>query len=357
MPVGPRLDQLRVDAHAVAGALDTSFQHMRDPELLPDLAQIACDPASVIHHRGAADYFQVRDSCEIGQNFVLHAIGEKRVCFLFAAILEGQNGDRFLWRCYGHFLTRPETLIGENCNHEQQDGGNQKIELSPGTARDRLIKIDLLRALDSFRRDLECPGQNQRNRESDHEQQHHQSHRPIWNLKKWEDLRRDLNQQPRHNRIRDRDLVNIAALQLGKEVTRVHFGFSSQSFWKRGSFRSGSNMGSSRSSAGVSGTFSASAPWAGIESSFCKAAIARSGSPICAATRAKNSIGRVPATASFSIDTAAMARSARANAAVLSPRPALVSARSPIRARFSACSLRKDSSSLRVCCQVSWAPA
>ena len=36
------------------------------------------------------------------------------------------------------------------------------------------------------------------------------------------------------------------------------FGASEVSFWKRGSFRSGSNIGSSRSSAGVSGTFSAS---------------------------------------------------------------------------------------------------
>src|SRR4029450_6978641 len=38
------------------------------------------------------------------------------------------------------------------------------------------------------------------------------------------------------------------------------FGAVAASFWKRGSLRSGSNMGSSRSSAGVSGTFSASAP-------------------------------------------------------------------------------------------------
>ena len=41
---------------------------------------------------------------------------------------------------------------------------------------------------------------------------------------------------------------------------KVHGCFSSQSFWKRTSFRSGSNMGSSRSSAGVSGTFGAVGP-------------------------------------------------------------------------------------------------
>ena len=55
------------------------------------------------------------------------------------------------------------------------------------------------------------------------------------------------------------------------------------SFWKRGSFRSGSNIGSSRSSAGVSGMPTANGPIHGIESSFCNATIARSGSPACAA--------------------------------------------------------------------------
>src|SRR5258708_6070696 len=58
------------------------------------------------------------------------------------------------------------------------------------------------------------------------------------------------------------------------------------SFRKRGSFRSGSNIGSSRSSAGVSGMFPAT-PAYGIESSFCKAAMARSRSPVHAATRAR----------------------------------------------------------------------
>ena len=56
----------------------------------------------------------------------------------------------------------------------------------------------------------------------------------------------------------------------------------------------------------------ASAPSYGIESSFCKAAMARSGSPICAATRARISIGAGPSNASFSIGTAAIARSTRA---------------------------------------------
>jgi hypothetical protein len=51
------------------------------------------------------------------------------------------------------------------------------------------------------------------------------------------------------------------------------------SFWKLASFRSESNIGSSRRSAGVSGTPTAVELSYGIESSFSKAAMARSGSP------------------------------------------------------------------------------
>src|SRR5438105_519581 len=93
----------------------------------------------------------------------------------------------------------------------------------------------------------------------------------------------------------------------------------SASFWKRGSFRSGSNIGSSRRNAGVSGTVGAGGASYDIESSFCNAAIARSGSPICAATRARISIGAGPSSASFSIGTTAIPFSTNTNAAGLSP--------------------------------------
>ena len=130
-----------------------------------------------------------------------------------------------------------------------------------------------------------------------------------------------------------------------------------RSFSNRGSRRSGSNIGSSRSNAGVIGAFEAKGPVDGIESSFCNAAMARSGSPSRAATRAKISIGIGPCNASFSSGMTRMARSARLNAAVLSPRPILISARSPITTKFSGCSLRRDSNSVRACFQLSSAAA
>ena len=116
-------------------------------------------------------------------------------------------------------------------------------------------------------------------------------------------------------------------------------------------------MGSSRRSAGVSGGYSASARKHGIESSFCKAGMARSASPIRVATRERISIGCVPYNASLSIGTRVIPFSTRAKAAVLSPSAMLISARSSISRTLSGCSLKKDSSSLRACRQVFWAAA
>ena len=58
--------------------------------------------------------------------------------------------------------------------------------------------------------------------------------------------------------------------------------------------RSGSNIGSSRSNAGVSGGFAAKGASYGIESSFSKVAMERSWSPMRAATRARMSSGLGP---------------------------------------------------------------
>src|SRR5262249_6046087 len=50
MTVGARINQPRVDAHAIAGALNASFHNVRDAELLGDLEQISRDSPLVLHH-------------------------------------------------------------------------------------------------------------------------------------------------------------------------------------------------------------------------------------------------------------------------------------------------------------------
>ena len=93
------------------------------------------------------------------------------------------------------------------------------------------------------------------------------------------DLIEQLEQSPllRSHQLRVADNVDkehIGNLQLdlflnfGRHLVNYFGACSAASFWKRGSFRSGSNIGSSRSSAGVSGMPTASEPPLGIESSF-----------------------------------------------------------------------------------------
>jgi hypothetical protein len=43
------------------------------------------------------------------------------------------------------------------------------------------------------------------------------SERPIWNFEDRKNLCRDLDQEPADDRVGDRNLVNVAPLQLGKE--------------------------------------------------------------------------------------------------------------------------------------------
>src|ERR1700730_1808394 len=118
--------------------------------------------------------------------------------------------------------------------------------------RNRFVSLDLRFAFDSFRRDLERPRKNQRDWKACDQNQHDQTHRPIWNVEKGKNLRRDLNQQPRRDRIRDRDFVNVAPFQLGEEIVDLHsdywFGPISSlpvsNCWKPGSLRIGSHTGS-----------------------------------------------------------------------------------------------------------------
>src|SRR5438477_9889647 len=114
---------------------------------------------------------------------------------------------------------------------------------------DRFVSLHLRFAHNSFRRDLERPGKRERNREPNNKNEDDNLHRPLRRIERGKKNRCRLNREPRDHGVSNRDFVNIAPLQLGKEVVDLHFGFSSQSFWKRGSVRSESQTGSRRSEA------------------------------------------------------------------------------------------------------------
>src|SRR2546430_4199027 len=111
--------------------------------------------------------------------------------------------------------------------------------------RERWVSRHFRLADNSFGRDLERPGKRQRNREPNNKNEDDNLHRPLRRIERGKENRRSLNEEPRHNRVGDGNLVNIAPLQLREKIVDLHFEVPSQSFWKRGSLRSGSYSGSS----------------------------------------------------------------------------------------------------------------
>src|SRR6266480_3690484 len=115
-----------------------------------------------------------------------------------------------------------KALEKQEPNDKQQGSDDKKIKFATALARNRFANIDIFCAFDSFRRKLEGPGKNHRHGKSDNEQQHHKTHGPIRNFEERKNLTRDLHQQPCDDSIGDRNLVNIASLQLGQKLRWIH---------------------------------------------------------------------------------------------------------------------------------------
>ena len=76
-------NQLCVDADTVASALHAAFKQMRYAKFQADFPQVARCAACILHDRRAADDLQIRDLCQVGQDFVVYAVRKKRIGFLF----------------------------------------------------------------------------------------------------------------------------------------------------------------------------------------------------------------------------------------------------------------------------------
>ena len=79
MPVSARIDQLRVDPHAIARALHAAFYDVRNAKFVCNLEEIPFGLTFVLHYAPATDDFQVGDLRQISENFVLHAISKEGV--------------------------------------------------------------------------------------------------------------------------------------------------------------------------------------------------------------------------------------------------------------------------------------
>ena len=104
---------------------------MRHAERFGDLADIALDTSFVLHDRGAANDFQVRHLRQIGENFILHAIGKKGILLFVPQIFKRQDGDAFFGNVDCGWLLRapfdgegmPEPVSGNSRGGDQRTHG------------------------------------------------------------------------------------------------------------------------------------------------------------------------------------------------------------------------------------------
>ncbi len=94
--VGARLDELCVDSEPIADSLNTAFQEMSNAKLLAYLTRVARIFTFIKVRRSATDNFQVGNSCQVRQNFILHAGREVGILLVVAEILEWQHCDALL---------------------------------------------------------------------------------------------------------------------------------------------------------------------------------------------------------------------------------------------------------------------
>jgi hypothetical protein len=89
--IAASVDQLRVHSHLICNPLDTAFQHVSNAQRLTNLSQVTRGRGLVLVYAGAADHFQVGDLGQIGEDFILNAVGEIGVGFVFAQVFK--NGS------------------------------------------------------------------------------------------------------------------------------------------------------------------------------------------------------------------------------------------------------------------------
>ena len=169
----------------------------------------------------------------MGQHIVMHALDEIQIVFVGAAVGERQHGDRlaadrFRRRGFlcGHdrlrrLLIDPDKLVQrEQRNGEQQHGDDHEIEFATGLGGNRLAAIDMLFQLQAVRRHFEGPGENQRKREPDGDQQHEEFTDPVRQFQQGYDNVHNLQQQPRDDAIDKSDPNDISSLEFSQKIPR-----------------------------------------------------------------------------------------------------------------------------------------
>src|SRR6478736_129514 len=187
--IAPRVNQLSIHPDAIAGPACRALKNMGYSQCQPDFTQIA-RPALELLYRGAANDLKVGHLCQVRENVIVHSGREVIVLFVVTQIFERKNGDAFFWNI-------------ADCGGADRQRGQTSVAF--------------LGAPDSLRSQIEYPRQRECDWKTQHQQQHNQAHRPIWNFEERKNLRCNLNEQPGGDGVGNGNAMDLAALQFGKK--------------------------------------------------------------------------------------------------------------------------------------------
>jgi hypothetical protein len=97
MPAAAGIDELRRDAHAIAGLADAALEHKAHAQVAPDLLHF--DRPALVGEGGVArDDEQARDLREVGDQVFGHAVSKILLLRVAAHVLERQDCDGWFLR-------------------------------------------------------------------------------------------------------------------------------------------------------------------------------------------------------------------------------------------------------------------
>src|SRR3954454_2836824 len=88
MTVSERINQLYGNPNMVSRTADTTFDDVADAKLLRNFFEVAGNASLILHDRRAADYLQILDLGQTGEQLFLNSISKEGVLFFFAKIIQ-----------------------------------------------------------------------------------------------------------------------------------------------------------------------------------------------------------------------------------------------------------------------------
>src|SRR5215468_5801829 len=229
MGIGLRVNQLNIDPYLIRRLLNAALKNVRYAKLLRDLGEVG--RLALIPLRGSTrDHFQIRDLSQPRQDFLLYAIREIGIGFVFTKVFKRQHRDAFLadsghrrsrsFRSSRNFAPRMPQPIASN-RQRADDQTHSSEQPDPVLIRGSKITTGLGRLLNHTSLDLKGPSEHERHGKTKRNPRNKYRQNPLRCVVGRHDCRADLDDEPGNYCIAHRDAIDLPLFQLTEEGVHI----------------------------------------------------------------------------------------------------------------------------------------